>query len=128
MRYFHGGIPGLKPGDLLLPPDTTGTERTLTTYGEQLGSNAVRRDRVYVTTGRDVARVYAAFHPDGALYEVEPDGDTTPDPDCTVPGVSWECPAARVLRVVDPVVLLRGRSVDAWVRQLNRATDAAGAR
>jgi hypothetical protein len=127
VRYFHGGIPDLKPGDLILPPTATGTARTLAQYSEQLAdSGHVRRDRVYITTGRDVAKVYAAFYPDGALYEVEPDGDVVPDPDCVVPGVSFECLAARVLRVVDPVVLLRDRSVDAWVRQLNRATDAAG--
>lgn len=126
-RYFHGGIPGLKPGALILPPDTTGTSRTLAHYSEQLAdSGHVRRDRVYVTTGRDVAKVYAAFYPDGALYEVEPDGERVPDPDCEVPGVSFECPVARVVRVVDPVVLIRARTVDAWVRLLNRATDTAG--
>jgi hypothetical protein len=124
-RYFHGGTPGLKPGHLILPPATTGTARTLAEYSEQLGAEHVRRDRVYLTTGRDVAKVYAAFYPDGSLYEVEPDGDLVPDPDCAVPGVSFECPAARVLRVVDPVVLLRDRTADAWVRLLNRATDAA---
>jgi hypothetical protein len=127
VRFFHGGHPGLKPGDLILPPATTGTGRTLAEYSEQLaGSGHVRRDRVYLTTGRDVAKVYAAFYPDGALYEVEPDGEMVPDPDCTVPGVSFECPAARVLRVIDPVVLLRARTVDAWIRLLNRATDTAG--
>lgn len=34
--------------------------------------------------------------------------------------------AARVVRVVDPVVLARTRSVDAWLRRLARATDEAG--
>ncbi|MFE9448351.1 hypothetical protein [Streptomyces sp. NPDC006739] len=126
MRFFHGGISGLKPGDLILPPAATGTTRTLAEYSEQLGAAHVRRDRVYLTTGRDVAKVYAAFYPDGSLYEVEPDGDLTSDPDCAVAGVSFECPAARVLRVVNPVVLLRDRTVDAWVRLLNRATDTAG--
>lgn len=127
MRFFHGGIPDLKPGDLILPPDTTGTPRTLATYSEQLAdSGHVRRDRVYLTVGRDVAKVYAAFYPDGALYEVQPHGDLHPDPDCTVPDVSYEAPAARILRVIDPAVLLRNRTVDAWVRLLNRATDTAG--
>lgn len=127
MRFFHGGIPDLEPGDLVLPPATTGTTRTLAEYSEQLAdSGHVRRDRVYVTTGRDIARVYAAFYPDGALYEVTPEGDLEADPDCAVPGVSFECPAARVLRVIDPAVLLRDRTVDAWIRLLNRATDTAG--
>ncbi|MEV7815589.1 hypothetical protein AB0P05_33500 [Streptomyces flaveolus] len=47
---------------------------------------------MYETIGRDVARVYAAFKPDGALYEVHTDGPLEDDPDCTVPGVSFACP------------------------------------
>ncbi|GGZ72917.1 hypothetical protein ACFOOM_01225 [Streptomyces echinoruber] len=127
-RYWHGGVPGRLPGDRLLPPAVTGTERTLTRYAHVLGASAerARRDRVYVATGRDIARVYAAFYPDGALYEVLPVGGMTADPDCLVDGVSWEYPAAVVVDVVDPVVLLRGRSVDAWLRLLNRATARAG--
>jgi hypothetical protein len=125
VRYFHGGVPGLAPGGLLLPPETTGSPRTLTGDVLAMGGQA-RRDRVYVATGREVARVYAAFYPDGALYEVAPEGELVPDPDCKVAGVSWECPAARVVRVVDAVVLLRERPFAAWVRKLNRATDDAG--
>ncbi|MET9819621.1 hypothetical protein [Streptomyces sp. NPDC006355] len=126
MRYFHGGVPGLVRGDLLLPPVVTGVERTLTADVLAMGGQA-RRDRVYVTTGREVARVYAALRPDGALYEVEPVGELEADPDCQVAGVSYECPAARVVRVVDPVVLLRSRPFEAWLRKLARATDEAGA-
>ncbi|MDX3575932.1 hypothetical protein [Streptomyces sp. FL07-04A] len=127
-RYFHGGYPGLKPGDLILPPDQTGTEHRLSATSAELGApaHATRTDVVYLTTGRDIAKVYAAFYPDGALYEVQPDGDLHPDPDCTVPGVSYQAPAARILRVTDPAVLLRTRTVDAWIRLLNRATDTAG--
>ncbi|MGV2914616.1 hypothetical protein [Streptomyces alfalfae] len=125
-RYFHGGAPGLRRGDLLLPPAVTGTGRTLTADVLDMGGVA-RRDRVYVTVGREVARVYAALFVDGALYEVEPLGELVADPDCAVAGVSWECPAARVVRVVDPVVLYRDRSLDAWLRKLDRATDEARA-
>jgi hypothetical protein len=127
-RYFHGGVPGLKPDDRLLPPTVTGVERTLTATARDLGAapDHARRDRVYVTTSREVARVYAALRPDGALYEVLPVGDMTADPDCLVDGVSWMCPAAVIVRVVDPVVLLRDRPFGAWVRLLNRATAAAG--
>lgn len=125
VRYFHGGVPGLVRGGLLLPPVATGTERTLTADVLAMGGRA-RRDRVYVTTGREVARVYAALRPDGALYEVEPLGELAADPDCAVAGVSWECSAALVVRVADPVVLLRERPFEAWLRKLNRATADAG--
>ncbi|MCF3960327.1 hypothetical protein [Streptomyces fuscigenes] len=124
-RYFHGGVPGLAPGGRLLPPAETGAEGTTTAAAIELGG-AARLDRVYVTTSRTVARVYAALLPDGALYEVAPDGELEPDPDCRVPGASWECPAAYVVRVVDPVVLMRTRSAEAWVRLMNRATAEAG--
>lgn len=127
-RYFHGGVPGLRPDDFVFPPVTTGTDRTLTQYAQELGTSAehARTDHVYVTTGRDVARVYAAFYPDGALYEVLPVGDMTADPDCSVDGASWSCPAAVVVGVVDPVVLLRDRSIESWLRLLDRATVRAG--
>lgn len=122
MRYFHGGHPGLNPGDLILPPSTTGTARTLAQYSADLGGEHVRRDRIYLATGRDVARAYAAFYPDGALYEVTPHGDLEPDPDCLIDGLSWQCQTATVLRIVDHAVLFRTRTVDRWLRMLQPAT------
>lgn len=120
MAYFHGGYPGLKPGDLILPPDTTGTERRLSATAAELDAPAysTRTDVVYVTTGRDVARAFAAFYPDGALYRVEPRGDLEPDPDSGIPGLSWQCPAAEVVAVVDAAVLFRTRRPERWVRML----------
>jgi len=101
MPYFHGGHPGLKPGALILPPDQTGTNHRLSAVSAELGApaHAIRTDVVYVTTGRDVARAYAAFYPDGALYRVQPHGQLEPDPDCAEPGLSWQCPAAEVVAV-----------------------------
>jgi hypothetical protein len=124
MAYFHGGIPGLKPGALILPPDTTGTSHRLSAIAAEMDApaHATRTDVVYVTTDRDVARAYAALYPDGALYLVEPEGGPEPDPDCTTPGLSWQCPAARITTVVDPAVLARTRPVGRWLRLLARAT------
>jgi hypothetical protein len=121
--YFHGGYPGLKPGDLILPPDTTGTEHRLSAIAAEHGGPAysTRTDIVYVTTGRDVARAFAAFYPDGALYRVEPDGELEPDPDCATPGLSWQCPAARIAAVIDPVVLFRDRTPERWIRLMTRS-------
>jgi len=124
-RYFHGGYPGLKPGQLILPPNQTGTDHRLSAIAAEHGGPAysTRTDIVYVATGRDVARAFAAFYPDGALYEVEPRGRLEPDPDSGIPGLSWQCPAAEVLTVVDPVVLFRTRTVDRWLRMLQPAGD-----
>lgn len=123
-RYFHGGHPGLRPGELVLPPDVTGTEHTLSRYAAELGGapHARRTDVVYLAAereGREVARAYAAFHPDGALYRVDPHGAPEPDPDCAVPGLSWQCPAAEVVAVVDACVLFRTRSPERWLRLLH---------
>lgn len=124
-RYFHGGFPGLRPGDLVLPPDTTGTDHRLSAVSAVLGApvHATRTDVVYVTTGRDVARAYAAFYPDGALYEVKPRDELEPDPDCLMPGLSWHCSAAEVVAVVDPVVLFRTRTPERWLRLLTPARE-----
>jgi hypothetical protein len=121
VRYFHGGIPDLKPGDRLLPPDQTGTEHRLSTYAAQLGGPAhtLRTDVVYLTTERQVACGYAAFYPDGALYQVDPGPPVEPDPDCLVPGVSWQAPSAVVVAVIDPVVLFRSRTPTRWLRMAN---------
>lgn len=123
MGYFHGGYPGLKPGDLLLPPDATGTEHRLSAVSAELGGpeHATRTDVVYLAADRDVARAFAAFYPDGALYRVEPEGDLEPDPDSGIPGLSWQCPAARIAAVVDPVVLFRNRTPERWIRMLTHA-------
>lgn len=121
--YFHGGFPGLKVGDLVLPPDRSGTEHRLSETAAEIGAPALitRTDVVYVATGRDVARAFAAFYPDGALYRVDPVGALETDPDCGVPGLSWMCPAAEVLAVVDPAVLFRSRRPERWIRLLTPA-------
>ncbi|MFD8234045.1 hypothetical protein ACFV20_19455 [Streptomyces sp. NPDC059696] len=123
-RYFHGGYPGLKPGQLILPPDQTRTEHRLSAIASEIGApaHATRTDVVYVTVARDVARAYAALYPDGALYLVEPEGALEPDPDCSTPDLSWQCEAARITAVVDPAVLARSRPFERWLRLLNRAT------
>lgn len=120
MQYFHGGFPGLQAGTALLPPDATGTAHRLSAYAAVLGgpAHATRTDVVYVTTNRQIAKAYAAFYPDGALYLVAPDLPTVPDPDCREPGLSWHCPRAVVLSVVDPVVLFRSRTPERWLRLL----------
>lgn len=124
MTYFHGGIPGLKPGDLILPPDKTGTTRTLSRYvTETDGPDFARRtDVVYLATERQIARAYAAFYPDGALYIAIATSPVDSDPDCQMPGISWHCPYAIVAQIVDPAVLFRTRTPERWLRMVNGGT------
>lgn len=72
--WFHGGLPGRVPGDLLLPASETGMDP------RNCGDEIMSRGRfVYVTPSRDVARVYAE-HARGLVYQVRPIGPLLVDP------------------------------------------------
>lgn len=92
--YYHGGPRGLRT---ILPSSQTGVR----SHAAEI-SKICRRDRVYVTTDFSAALLYAACHDRGVVYEVMPDGVLEPDPDCSEPGLSWECRAAAVTRVHKP--------------------------
>lgn len=122
MRYYHGGVPGLRAGDALTPPDVSGTTRTLSEHVPGIAEHGTRTDVVYATTDREAARTFAALYPDGALYQVDLADEVGPDPDA--PGIAVMARSARVRSVVDPVVLLRSRSAEKWLRALTRQADA----
>lgn len=98
--FFHGGPRTFGRGRLLLPPTRTGARS-----GAEFGGEGVcRRDRVYITNELLYARVFALLAPPkghGSVYEVEPIGETEPDPDYSGPGLCLEVPEARVLRIVE---------------------------
>lgn len=94
--YWHGGRPGVQRGAFLLPPSITKTKHC-GLYG---AAGIHRTDRVYVATEYAAAVLYAAAWPGGVVYQCEPIGGLTPDPDCSEPGLSWECEKARVRKVV----------------------------
>lgn len=116
-RLWHGGVPGLKVGDLLRPVSETDTEHSLTRYAARVGLNRdhVRQDRVHLTSDRAVARAYAAAYPNGALYVAEPIGETEPDPDA--PEIALRCPQARITAAYDPCVRWAERGTR-WLRPL----------
>lgn len=118
MRYYHGGVPGLRTGDAVTPPDVSGTTRTLSEYVSGIAEHGTRTDVVYATTDRESARTFAAFYPDGALYEVDLIDEVGPDPDA--PDIAVMARSAKVRSVVDPVVLLRSRNPEKWLRVLAR--------
>ena len=117
-RFFHGGVPGLKPGDKILPANETG----MTTLGEveyEYGLRAGvrehggwRPDKVYVGTAT-VALLYAGLWTlspmrdgEGQLYEVRPVGQLTADPAGTFTWwgrQAWLCASATVIRSWPPL-------------------------
>lgn len=111
IRLWHGGAPGRRVGDLILPPDITGLKRTLAdeTRDQGIAGVAQRRDRIYVTTRRDVAKAFAGKWPNpltgglgyGSLYQVEVQGDLNPDDDLLSLEGFFEADQAIVLSVYD---------------------------
>lgn len=96
--YWHGGRPGRKRGEFLLPPQITGAPSS-----SDFGAAAVhRRDRVYITTDKAAALLFAAGWPDGVVYECEPIGAIEPDPDCNAPGMAFQCERARIVQCLKP--------------------------
>lgn len=127
-RYWHGGAPGLRPGDLITPqPNDEGPHLIdgcptceARRAGQQLDIDTNNPDWVYITTSREYARIYAAGYPRGALYQVEPLGelhDRTRDHDMEP---SWGVDSARVLVVYDPVVSMTPQQLRKAVRAAER--------
>lgn len=100
--YFHGGVPGLYPGDMIRPPSETGAG-SQAEYGNRLADPT----KVYVTTRLQVAalmagswRVRSGGVP-GDVYEVEPQGELEHDPGLPrLPGESFTTSSAQIIRVV----------------------------
>lgn len=111
VRLFHGGFPGLQPGDYILPPAESGVS-SMRDDSRRAGFSRITTatDRVYVTTERPLAAAAAAYWSTrepkkgrGWLYRVElDDDDLTPDEDIPRgPFISFQLPRARVAAVLD---------------------------
>lgn len=108
---YHGGVPGLSPGDLLRPGHSRDHLHPGCPWCEarangssHLGDGPSQRRAVYVTTDRAYARWHASLYGRGDLYEVEPVGAVEPSDEDPIP--TWTCGAARVVLVVQRAVLL----------------------
>jgi hypothetical protein len=112
--WYHGGVPGLKRGDQILPASMTGAHSCSDVSpgdGEfQARITAVHdRNVVYLAADPVAARFWAALHPahggkhrGGDLYEVTPDGPLSPDPDYLAgDGGSVTCCSATIIRIVE---------------------------
>lgn len=117
VRYWHGGVPDLKPGDLITPGHVRNTHpgcrycearsdgaAVVAPDGSLIDAPTGRPDRIYITADRDYARFYASLWGRGDLYRVEPVGPcerSTEDHFET-----WCVESARVVAAVDRAVLL----------------------
>jgi hypothetical protein len=115
VRYFHGGIPGLKVGDLLTPHPPNYVDNCEVCAAKKAGQNYAvdgqvvdpltgRPDRIYITSDREYARFYASKFPRGDLYVVDPEGEMELSTEDHWP--TWSAPAARVRSVYDRYVQL----------------------
>ena len=117
-RLWHGGVPGLRVGDVLTGGQTRRTHEgcplcearsaghAVAIQGQPVDGPSFNPDRVYVTEDRDYARFYASLWGRGDLYRVEPvdPEDLKPSEEDHFP--SWTTAAARVVAVYDRAVLL----------------------
>jgi hypothetical protein len=109
--YYHGGVAGLRRGNLILPPAETGAV-SIADVGVPTSELAAkvarnhRKDRVYLTARLDVARVFASLAVTGRkrggdVYRVEPLGEIEVDMDYLLDdGGSVQVARARVVEVV----------------------------
>lgn len=134
-RYWHGGKPDLRVGDLVRPGDSRklhdgcpfcearAAGNAVVIGGETIDGPTAHPDRVYLTTDRDYARFYASLYGRGDLYRVEPVGPVERSTEDHFETVTAE--SARVLAVYDRAVLLtwgQRRSLDRkWAEADRRA-------
>lgn len=110
---YHGGVPGLKPGDLIEPGHSRDDKhdgcpicRERRERGAEAPGGTQHPETVYCTTDRWYAKLYASVYGRGDVYQVEPVGDLVPTTDEGDPECCYRCPALRVKRVVDLRVTL----------------------
>jgi len=121
--YWHGGPAGLAPGSRLLSPAVTGhTSIPAPELAALAPFDVGRRNRVYFTVDRQMARGHAAAAGiragRGALYRVRPDGDVEHDPDFP-PGISWCARSALILAVDELDVTMTDQQLSQALNRYN---------
>lgn len=117
-RYWHGGKPDLRVGDLIRPGqeprvvagckicESRAHGHTITVDGYVVDAPAQHTDRVYITTDREYAKFYASMAWLGDLYQVKPVGDVVPSTEDHPEFGTWTAPAAKVVAVIERAVRL----------------------
>lgn len=110
-KYFHGGVKNLKRGDYVSAPLITFNARHAPYISDaDKAEGHCKNDKVYVTTDLNAARAYASSYPFGDVYEVEPLGNISADPDA--PDVSLMCDAAKVISIVQRKVKFKAKRLE----------------
>jgi hypothetical protein len=134
---YHGGAPGLRVGDLIVPGHQRATHPGCSWCAARAELPATldglpdHPDRVYATTSRLYAQHYASLYGRGDLYRVEPvddvaAADVLPSTEDTVESVS--APAFRIAGVLTRAVRLTPSERRRLQREWKLADDAAAAR
>ena len=129
MTYFHGGVDGLKAGDLLVPGQSRKHHDgcpwcEARANGEaHLGMDGPSQvEGIYFTTDKLYAKHYASLYGAGDLYRVEPVGEVQRSTEDSYD--TWIAAEVRIVAVVERAV----RLTDKERRRLARDWDAADRR
>lgn len=111
-RLYHGGVPGLRVGDLIAPghqrrhhdgcPWCEARARGQAHQG--IDGPSQHPDHVYATTSRLYARYHASLWGRGDLYRVTPVGGLVRSTEDSIE--SWRAPTLHVAAVLDRAVQL----------------------
>lgn len=114
VRYYHGGHPGLWPGDEVLPQGPGRLARhhegcavcdaQAAGQATSIDPATARPDRVYVTTDWLYGKFYASRYGAGDLYVVAPADDLEPSGEDLLPAAT--CSSAVVVDVLARAVTL----------------------
>lgn len=113
VRLFHGGIPGLSPGDEIVPHEPNFVDNCPWCEARRKGISTVveplpaQERRIYLTSDREYARYYASKFPFGDLYVVDAVGDLRISTEDRFP--TWTADKAVVRSVYSRCVRLEPR-------------------
>jgi hypothetical protein len=116
MNFFHGGVPGLRKGDLLKGGHTRDNlhpgckfceERAAAAPGQggAIDPASSHPEHVYFTADKEYARYHASLYGRGDLYLVDPGADFERSTEDLV--LSFHAPSVTIIGVIERRVLLR---------------------
>ena len=128
--YWHGGAPGLNPGDRVIPGHPNYVDGCPTCEANRAGLDAPGEplprhpDKIYMTHDRLYARFYASKYPHGDMYSVEPLGEVSDSAEDPFP--TFLCARARVVRVYDRDIMLTMKERRSLYRRWRKVDRAKG--